>query len=206
LNLNLAPHLLNLNLNMKPACPAMGTSMDRVTRVVPMGEGTPVDSVLLAPDARHVQRGELTSLKGLRLTLDLPRPARLRMGDALLLDDGRLVEIVAEAEPLLEVRAADVTALARIAWQLGDRHVPVQILANRLRLRPDPASAALLADLGARVSRIEAPFDPEGGAYETPDPHHGHEHAHHHGHHDHDHASCGHDHAHDHGSGHRHGR
>jgi urease accessory protein len=179
----------------------------RVTRVVPVGEGMPVDSVLLAPDARQVQHGVLTSLKGLHLTLDLPRPVRLRMGDALLLDDGRLVEIVAEPEPLLEVRAADLTALARVAWQLGDRHVPVQILANRLRLRPDPAIAALLADLGARVARIEAPFDPEGGAYQTPDPHARHDHDHQHGHdHDHDHACCDHDHAHDHAPGHRHGR
>jgi urease accessory protein len=110
------------------------------------------------------------------------------MGDLLLLEGGGLIEVVAEAEPLIEVRAKDFDALARLAWHLGDRHVPVEILPNRLRLRADPAIETLLADLGARVVRIEAPFNPEGGAYLTvPDHHHSLRHGHDHDHaHDHD--------------------
>jgi urease accessory protein len=108
-----------------------------------------------------------------------------------------LIEIVAEAEPLLEVRAADLAALARIAWALGDRHVPVQILSNRLRLRRDPAIRDLLSKLSAKVIEIEAPFDPEGGAYATPG-----EHGHHDREHHHDHAHHGHPHDHHHHGAH----
>ena len=98
---------------------------------------------------------------------------RLRTDDALVLDDGRLVEVVAEPEPLIEVRADDLPALARLAWHLGDRHVPIQVLERRLRLRRDPAIEALLQSLGAKVVAIEAPFEPEGGAYAAPAGDHG---------------------------------
>jgi urease accessory protein len=178
--------------------------MDRVTQVISggaRGEAPVIDSVLLAADARQVQQGELTTLKGLRLALALAQPVRLRMGDALRLEDGRLVEVVTEPEPLIELRAADLTALARLAWWLGDRHVPVQILTNRLRVRHDAGLEAQLAGLGIRMTRIEAPFDPEGGAYETAghdDHHHDHPHGHDHGHHHHG-PGCNHpDHDHDH--------
>ena len=98
-----------------------------------------------------------------------------------------------QPEPLIEVRGNDLTHLARLAWHLGDRHVSVQVLANRLSMRRDAALEALLQSLGARLTAIEAPFDPEGGAYAT-------QAAHHHGH---DH--CGHDHHHhDHGDGQHH--
>jgi len=103
---------------------------------------------------------------------------------------------VIEPEPLTEVRGNDLTHLARLAWHLGDRHVPVQVLTNRLRLRRDDALEAMLAALGARLTPIEAPFDPEGGAYAThAAPGHGHHH----------HDGCGHDHHHDHAHGHYHG-
>ena len=116
-----------------------------------------------------MQSALLTGVKGTPIGLMLPEPVMLRMGDALELDDGSLVEVVIEAEPLVEVRGNDLTHLARLAWHLGDRHVPVQILANRLRLRRDAALETLLGNLGARLTAIEAPFDPEGGAY-TPRP------------------------------------
>jgi urease accessory protein len=195
--------------------------MDRITQVISggaRGEAHVIDSVLLAADARQVQHEELTTLNGLRLALALAHPVRLRMGDALRLEDGRLVEVVTEPEQLIELRAPDLTALARLAWWLGDRHVPVQILSNRLRVRHEPGLEAQLAGLGVRMTRIEAPFDPEGGAYRAPDTHrgHGHDHHehdhhehHHHGHHDDGHHHHGpgcdhpdHDHSHDH---HRHG-
>jgi urease accessory protein len=123
----------------------------------------------------------------------LLQPARLRTDDLLLLGDGGLVEVVAAPEPLIEARAADVAALSRLAWHLGDRHVPVQVSPNRIRARRDAAVEALLKSLGAKVAMIESPFEPEGGAYASSHGHghHGHDYAHdHHGHshgHHHDH-------------------
>jgi urease accessory protein len=172
----------------------------RVTAVIPAGTAsaaTAVDSVILDSTGRRVHRGVVVGIKGTRCELDLAEPVTLRMGDALRLADGRVVEVVAEAEPLIEVRAADPVALARLAWHLGDRHVPVQVLGNRIRLRRDPALAALLETLGARLVAIEGPFDPEGGAYVAAAHDHGHDcgHGHDHGHahgHAHDHAHHGH--------------
>ena len=172
--------------------------MLRVVRVVSSAQSDSarhIDSVMLAPDQRRLQTAHLTGVNGTLIGLMLPEPVMLRMGDAFELDDGSLVDIVIEPEPLTEVRGNDLTHLARLAWHLGDRHVPVQVLTNRLRLRRDDALEAMLAALGARLTPIEAPFDPEGGAYAThaaPD----------HGHHHHD--GCGHDHHHDHTHGHDH--
>jgi urease accessory protein len=169
--------------------------MRRVLRVVGAGSSTPVDSVLLDADQRRVQHGELVGVNGTRLTLALSEPVLLRSGDALELEDGSLVEVVVAPEPLIEIRGNDLTHLARLAWHLGDRHAPVQVLANRLRMRRDAALEAMLGGLGARLTAIEAPFDPEGGAY-APHPSHGHDHDHRHDH--------GHDHHHDHGAHHHH--
>ena len=153
-----------------------------------------IDSVILAPDQRRLQTARLTGVNGTPIGLMLPDPVLLRMGDAFELDGGDLVEIVVEPEPLTEIRGNDVTHLARLAWHLGDRHVPIQVLANRIRMRRDAALETMLAALGARLTAIEAPFDPEGGAYATHagQEHAGQEHGHHHGH-DHGHAH-GHDH------------
>jgi urease accessory protein len=99
-----------------------------------------------------------------------------------------VIEVVAAPEPLIEARAADLAHLARLAWHLGDRHVPAQLFANRFRVRREPAIESLLRSLGAKLAAIEAPFEPEGGAYESAHRHahgheHGHDHAHDHGHH-----------------------
>jgi len=111
----------------------------------------------------------------------MDEPVRLRTDDLLVLDDGTLVEVVAAPEPLIEARVADVAALARLAWYLGDRHV--QVLANRIRAQRDPAIEALLKSLGAKLTMIEAPFEPEGGAYASSHGHsHDHDHDHAHGH------------------------
>jgi urease accessory protein len=140
------------------------------------------DTLLLNLDQRRSHSGHVFTANGMCIELDLEPPVWLRTDDALVLEDGRLIEIVADVEPLLEVRATDLPALARIAWALGDRHVPVQILGNRLRLRRDPILRALLLDLAAKVTEIEAPFDPEGGAYSAGAGDHGHGHDHPHGH------------------------
>ena len=173
--------------------------MRRVVRVG-KGEGARyLDSVMLGADQRRLQAAHLTGVNGTQIGLMLPEPVTLRMGDAFELDGGDLVEIVVEPEPLTEIRGSDLTHLARLAWHLGDRHVPIQVLANRIRMRRDAALDAMLTALGARLTAIEAPFDPEGGAYAT----HA-EHDHHHGHaHGHDH--CGHDHHHDDHGHHHHG-
>jgi urease accessory protein len=158
---------------------AVERSIPTATRVLPARSFDParlVDSVILDHAQRRAHRGERICVTGLRFIVALAEPVQVRMGDALELEDGRLVEVVAEAEPLVEVRAANAAALARIAFHLGDRHVPVQLFANRIRLRREPTLESLIASLGGKYVAIEAPFDPEGGAYAEP----AHTHAHHH--------------------------
>ena len=189
--------------------------MRRVVRVIGAGgnDSAPrIDSIIVSGDQRRVQTVLLTGVNGTPIGLMLPEPVLLRMGDALELDDGTLIDVVVEPEALIEVRGNDLTHLARLAWHLGDRHVPVQILNNRLRMRRDAALEAMLDELGARLTAIDAPFDPEGGAYAAPAVHthreHGHHHDHAHGqdhaHHDHAHHDHHHDHVHGPGCGHDH--
>src|SRR5262245_50013801 len=180
--------------------------MPRATSVQPAANRKPgnvIDTLILAYAQRQVQHGFVFGVKGTCVEIDLAEPARLRTDDALVLEDGGIVEIVAEAEPLIEARTTDLAALARLAWHLGDRHVPVQVLERRLRIRRDPAIETLLEALGAKLAIIEAPFEPEGGAYAAAhgahDHGHDHHHDHHHHHHDHDH-----DRDHDHHHGHHH--
>ena len=129
--------------------------------------GQPADRVVLDYDDRHRRRIAMTGSKGTAFLLDLPSPAELRGGDALVLEDGRLVEVVAAPELLLEIRCADAKHLARVAWHIGNRHVPAQVLSNALRIRRDHVLADLAQQLGANVAAIEAPFTPEGGAYQS---------------------------------------
>ncbi|WP_448954589.1 urease accessory protein UreE [Labrys neptuniae] len=142
---------------------------------------------------------------GLDIELDLAQAQALAHGDAYRLEDGRLIEIVAEAEPLLEVKGRDPLHLMHLVWHLGNRHLETEIGAKWLRIRQAPGIAEVLKELGARVTPIEGPFQPEGGAHHHDDAH-GHHHGHHdhghdhkHGHHHHDHG-----HAHDHDHGHEH--
>ncbi|MBV8697283.1 urease accessory protein UreE [Bradyrhizobium sp.] len=175
-------------------------------------QDAPADTVVLDFDDRHRRRMAMTGTRGLEFLLDLEHAVALRGGDALVLEDGRLIEVVAAAEPLLEIKGRDPQHLVRIAWHLGNRHLPTQIMAKGLRIRRDHVIAAMVRGLGARVIEIEAPFDPEGGAYEGGSHAHGHGEAddhHHHGHAQ-DHAAehrahhATHDHAHGHAHGHDH--
>jgi urease accessory protein len=144
------------------------------------------DTVILDYAQRNAQKLTVTGSKGCVVEIELHQPVHLRTDDLLVLDDGSLVEVVAAPEPLIEVRVADVAGLAGLAWHLGDRHVPVQILPNRLRTRRDSATEGLLTSLGAKLMMIEAPFEPERGAYALQaDPgcnHHDHDHSHDNGH------------------------
>jgi urease accessory protein len=150
----------------------------------------PADTVVLDFNDRHRRRMAMTGTRGLEFLLDLENAVALRGGDALVLEDGRLVEVVAAPEPLVEIRGADPQHLVRIAWHLGNRHLPTQIMGKGLRIRRDHVIEEMVKGLGARVIEIEAPFDPEGGAYAAA--------------HDHGHGHTGHDHAHDHHHDHAH--
>ncbi len=144
----------------------------------------PLDCVVLDFDARHRRRVAMTGVKGTAFLLDLAEATALRGGDALVLDDGALIEVVAAPEPLAEITSADPAAMTRIAWHLGNRHLPVQLAGRRLRIRRDHVIEAMVLGLGAKVLAIEAPFDPEGGAYAEGTAHgHGHDHGHGHHHH-----------------------
>lgn len=190
--------------------------MIRATQVKPQHRWTerPTDTVVLDFDDRHRRRMAMTGTRGLAFVLDLENAVALRGGDALVLEDGRLIEVVAAPEPLLEIRGSDPGHLIRLAWHLGNRHLPTEIMAKGLRIRRDHVIEAMVKGLGARVIEIEAPFDPEGGAYasaahdramDAQEPHdHGHHHHRHDGH-SHDHGEPHHDHEGDDHHGHHHG-
>jgi len=142
--------------------------MDRCERVLDRSEVDPervVASVRLDLEARRKRRHVVERSDGMALLIDLAEVPTLRHGDALLLADGAVVRIEAEPETLIEVTAPDAASLVRIAWHLGNRHLPVQFVGERLRLRRDHVIEAMLRGLGAEVHHLEAPFDPEPGAY-----------------------------------------
>jgi urease accessory protein len=124
-----------------------------------------IDRVILAADDRHRRRLVMTGEGGTRFLLDLPQAAMLRDGDGLVLDDGSIVRVVGKPEPLVEIAAASEAERLRIAWHIGNRHVDVQVVGDKLRIRRDHVLEAMLIGLGARVTPLEAPFDPEQGAY-----------------------------------------
>ena len=174
--------------------------MIRATKVLGQHRWTQsaADTVVLHFDDRHRRRMAMTGTRGLEFLLDLENAIALRGGDALVLEDGRLIEVVAAAEPLLEIRGADPLHLVRVAWHLGNRHLPTQIMPKGLRIRKDHVIEAMVKGLGARIIEIEAPFDPEGGAYASSHAHaaEAHAHAHAHSSHAHAHAHSSHDHEH----------
>jgi urease accessory protein len=102
---------------------------------------------------------------GQEVALLLPRGAILRGGDLLASADGRIIEVVAQAEQVMHVECDTPEGLARAAYHLGNRHVPVQVGAGFLRLAADHVLEDMLAGLGARVTAMTAPFEPEAGAY-----------------------------------------
>ncbi len=166
--------------------------------------GEIVDTLLLRFDDRRRQTGFVFGGKGTCVEFDFPSPPRLRTDDLLVLDDGGLAEVVADVEPLLELRVKDFAAAARLVWTLGNRHVPVQVLANRLRVQRRPDNEALLAGQGFAFAAVTAPFDPDDEGAAHGHEHHGHEHhghehhgQEHHGHDHDDHEHHGHAHGHD---------
>jgi urease accessory protein len=137
-----------------------------------------IDSVTLAFVDRHRRRLRLVADSGNSFLLDLARTQHLADGDGLELDDGRYVRVCAAAERVLEIEGDGPTDLLRLAWHLGNRHLPVQALEGKLRIRDDHVIAGMVEGLGGRVTRLSAPFDPETGAYAGAETQHdrGHEH------------------------------
>ncbi|RZF63261.1 urease accessory protein UreE [Sphingomonas populi] len=162
--------------------------MVRIAAVEAGRGSTADDSITLDFDHRNRRRIVLHSDRGTAMLLDMPRAVHLRDGEMLLLEDGARVRVVASDEALLDIDAADVGALVRIAWHLGNRHLPTQLLAGAnggtLRIRADHVIEAMVEGLGGRCTPIAAPFDPEGGAYAegTGGGHHHHHHHHEHAH------------------------
>ena len=138
-----------------------------------------IDRVLIDFDRRHRRRIVLTAEAGTEILIDFPRAVRLHDGEGLSLEDGRVVRVCAKPEPLLEIHAHDGSGLVRIVWHLGNRHLPVQLIGDRIRIRADHVIAEMVKGLGGHVDDIEAPFEPEAGAYTTGHVH-GQSHHHHH--------------------------
>lgn len=135
--------------------------------------GKPADQVTLDYDDRCRRRIAMTGDAGLAFLLDLAATTHLKEGDALVLDDGRLIEIKAKSEDLIEIRGSNPLHLMTLAWHLGNRHLAAQIEAERIVIRHDPVIAHMLEHQGARIRRVREPFNPEGGAYSA-DHNHGH--------------------------------
>ena len=129
------------------------------------------DRITLDHEARGRRRLAMTTDGGLDFLLDLPRPANLGEGDALALEDGRLVEVRAAEEELLEITAGSGLRLAKIAWHLGNRHTPAEVTEDAIYVAPDHVLAEMVRGLGGTARAVRRPFRPEQGAYHG----HGHE-------------------------------
>jgi urease accessory protein len=146
----------------------------RVTAIQHAGQwdvGSACDRVVLDAGDRNRRRIALTGEKGTLFLLDLAKPTTLRNGDGLLLDDGSIVLVAGEPEPLVEVSAGSPLDTVRLAWHLGNRHTDVQIAGAMLRIRRDHVLEEMLRGLGAHLAALEAPFDPEQTAPHEPHRH-----------------------------------
>ncbi|TXN03440.1 urease accessory protein UreE [Methylobacterium sp. WL64] len=178
--------------------------MSRATTIVRRAAVRPdrvVDTVSLDHASRAAASGSLVAEGGLGFEVALAKAAALEDGDALRLEDGRLVAVRAAAEALLEVRAGNPARLTRLAWQLGGNHVPAEIAADVLYVPASPANAELVRGQGCTASPVSRPFRPEHAAHDHSTCGHDHGHDHHDHGHDHEHA---HEHAHGHTDGHTH--
>jgi urease accessory protein len=133
-----------------------------------------VDRVVLDADDRLRRRIVLTTEKGAKLLLDFPEPMMLRDGDGLVLDDGSVIVVAGQAEPLVEVSGKTPVDLVRLAWHIGNRHTDAQFTGAAFRIRRDHVLEEMLKGLGANVAAVEAPFDPEPAAPHGGGHHHDH--------------------------------
>jgi urease accessory protein len=148
----------------------------RAAEILPAGSwetGREIDRVLIDYDRRFRRRIVLSTVLGAEVLIDLPQAVRLRDGDGLLVEAG-IVRVCAQAEDLMEIHAHADGELVRIAWHLGNRHLPVQLLDDRIRIRADHVIKEMVERLGGHVDLMQAPFDPEAGAYSGGGHHHHH--------------------------------
>jgi len=185
-------------------------------------QAEPFGTITLDSSDRHLRRKLMTTNQGDKVMVDLPEAVLFADGDALVLEDGRTIEIIAAREKLYEVRPGADVPIRHLAWHLGNRHLAAQIEDDRILIQRDHVIRAMLEGLGARVSDVIERFQPVHGAYHHSHAHeHGHEHSDDHDHsHDHGHGdrdaygrqpgdphyghNHGHDHHHDHGDAHSH--
>ncbi len=192
------------------------TSRLAASKLLPQGQGlAPVllkraATVTLDWDVRQKSRFDATDSQGRALGVFLPRGTLVRGGDVLVCEDGSMVRVIAAPQPVLRITHCTEHGtpfdLLRAAYHLGNRHVPIELKPDHLQIEPDHVLADLLRAMHLIVTEVEAPFEPEGGAYGQQAAH-GHSH-HHHGHthapghhdheHDHEHDSQVHQHEHDH--------
>ncbi|MEO0619765.1 MAG: urease accessory protein UreE [Pseudomonadota bacterium] len=162
------------------------------SETIPRGDPrmkNPAYVITLAREDRYRRRIRCETDNGTVFLLDLPEATYLAPGDGLLLESGDIVEVHAAPEALLKITTDDPTALARVAWHIGNRHTPAEIATDAMFIQQDHVLADMLRGLGASVADVVRPFEPEGGAYGG----HGSLHASHHGpagtdHHSHDHV------------------
>ena len=128
---------------------------------------TAVDRLVLTFDERYRRRLRYVACGGTTFLLDLPRTTILRAGDGLRLEDGRIISVEATPEQLIEVTAPDVAALLRLAWHIGNRHLPAQLEPTRILIRDDAVIVNMLVGLGATVKPVMEAFNPEPGAYDA---------------------------------------
>lgn len=150
----------------------------RVLEVLAAGSwdaGRQVDEVLIDYDRRFRRRILLTTVSGREVLIDQPVAVRLRDGDGLAVEDG-VVAVRAKAEACMDIHAHEEGALIRIVWHLGNRHLPVQLLGDVVRIRADHVIRDMVEGLGGHVDEVDAPFDPEAGAYAGGGGHHHHHH------------------------------
>ncbi|WP_347261139.1 urease accessory protein UreE [Rudaea sp.] len=136
--------------------------------IVPAGTwdaANPADRITLDYEGRHRRRYRYVADGGTVFVLDLAQTTLLHDGDGLRLDDGRIVLVRAAPEALVAVTASDTDALVKLAWHIGNRHLPAQLSAERILIRDDAVIVDMLRGLGARVEKIVVPFTPERGAY-----------------------------------------
>ena len=137
-------------------------------RAEPLGD-TPFDIVVLDAESRHLRRRLIALQHGDEVMVDFAKPAKLEHGDRLVLEDGRLVEVIAAEEDLLEVRGESAEHLLRLAWHIGNRHLAAQIEGDRILIRRDRIIAGMLKLQGATVREVSELFQPEHGAYHAHD-------------------------------------
>lgn len=140
----------------------------------------PKGKLALPFDRRTKTRQRAVLEGGEEIAIFLPRGEVLRGGDLVAASDGRIIEVVASEEAVLHITCASPRELARAAYHLGNRHVPVEVGDGYLRIAADHVLEDMLRGLGATTEAMRAPFEPEAGAYSGG--HHGHDHEHDHGH------------------------